>query len=154
MIIGIGNDILQLSRLHAWPLRRLQRLLTRILTTNERKLLASNTGIEPSLFLEKRQRHSHHDAESQGQMETIVRFVSVRYISHLLCVSGTNFWCLDGLQRRPYTRLSTHTIFSAGKTSNSCPSENARSPEVSRTLPLTHPVSPPNSELRLQPLFA
>ena len=70
MIVGIGTDILQLSRLHALPLRRLQRLSSRILTANETRLLAN---VSVSGFLEKQGLEPDHH-------ETIVRFLGVRYV--------------------------------------------------------------------------
>lgn len=71
MIVGIGTDILQLSRLQAWPLKRLQRLSNRILTTNEHRLLVaiSGTGLHGS---------PGSDQEG-GSHQDLIRFLGVRW---------------------------------------------------------------------------
>ncbi|PVF99022.1 hypothetical protein CPB86DRAFT_774562 [Serendipita vermifera] len=49
MIIGIGTDIVSLARLSAFPIRRLTRLATRILTSDELLLLKKSLGAPTSL---------------------------------------------------------------------------------------------------------
>ncbi|CAG8694191.1 14842_t:CDS:2 [Acaulospora colombiana] len=49
MIIGIGTDIVSLARLGAFPIRRLTRLATRILTSDEILLLKKSLGAPTSL---------------------------------------------------------------------------------------------------------
>lgn len=63
MIIGVGTDILNLARLHAFPIHRLHRLSQRILTPKE------------NLFLQ------HILSQSSSEQQPLVKFLGVRYIA-------------------------------------------------------------------------
>lgn len=84
MIIGIGTDILQLSRLHAWPLKRLERLSRRILTTSEIQLLAS---INATQVLENGKQQGIYQ---KAELEPMVQFLGVRYVSPFLVSATTD----------------------------------------------------------------
>lgn len=84
MIIGIGTDILNLSRLHAFSPFRLNRLATRILTTNELQFLKGRLGDSQIDASAVEERSITKFTKTNGpNKDRLVAFLGVRYANIL-----------------------------------------------------------------------
>jgi phosphopantetheinyl transferase (holo-ACP synthase) len=82
MIIGIGTDILNLARLHAFSPFRLNRLATRILTTNELQFLKKRLADSQIAGSDVEEGSITKFTETNGpNRDRLVAFLGVRYVN-------------------------------------------------------------------------